>query len=160
MLEIGDEAPDFEGIDDSGKVFRLSDYRGNRVVVYFYPKDDSYNCTKEACSFRDHIHVFEDAGVNILGISGGSAESHRKFKDKNSITFPLLLDVKHKIARKYGAYFPLRILGRELLGTKRITFLIGLDGRIEYIFGGQEGKEKVKSAKHAQQVLKYWKLQL
>jgi peroxiredoxin Q/BCP len=160
MLSVGDEAPDFETIDESGNTFRLSDYRGKRIVVYFYPKDDSYNCKKEACSFRDHIHIFEDAGINIFGISGGTVESHKKFKDKNSIRFPLLVDENHEIARKFGAYSPIKIFGREFLGTKRMTFLIGQDGRIQYIFGGQGNSEKVKSAKHAQQVLKYWRLHL
>ncbi|MFW9920586.1 MAG: peroxiredoxin [Candidatus Thorarchaeota archaeon] len=159
-MRVGDKAPEFETIDESGNPFRLVDHRGKRIVVYFYPKDDSVNCTREACSFRDSFHVFEDAGIPVVGISGGSMKSHRKFKEKNMINFPLLVDRDKSIAKLYGVYKPLRIFGKEILGVQRVTFLIDGNGNIEAIFGGSEGREKVRSSRHAQQVLKYWKLQL
>ncbi len=160
MLKVGDKAPEFETKDETGKPFRLSDHLGKRLVIYFYPKNDSPNCKLEACSFRDSFYVFEDAGIPVVGISGGTTESHQRFKEKNLLNFPLLLDEDNSIAKLYGVYKPLRILGREFLAVKGVTFLIDRYGKIESIFGGSEGRKKVKSGKHAQQVLTYWRLEL
>ena len=160
MLKVGDEAPEFETMDESGNLFRLSDHRGKRIVVYFYPKDDSPNSTRQARSFRDSFYVFEDAGIPVVAISGGSIESHKRFKEKNLINFPILMDEDYSIANLYGVHKPLRILGKEFLGVQRITFLIDCEGRVEAIFGGSEGKEKVNSNNHAEQIITHWKLQL
>lgn len=159
-MKIGDKAPDFETTDEMGNPFRLSDHLGSKIVVYFYPKDDTPGCTAEACSIRDNYDVFEDAGVPIVGISGGSRESHQKFKAKHSINFPLLMDEDYSIAKLYGVYKPIKILGRELLGVKRLTFLIDEQGNIQSIFGGEEGVERVKTGHHAQQIIEQWGLKL
>ncbi len=157
MLQVGDEAPDFETEDDTGKKFKLSDYRGQKLVLYFYPKDFTPGCTAEACSIRDSYHLFEGSGIPIFGISGGSAELHRKFREKYDLPFNILMDEDLTIARLYDTYSRLDILG---MGVRRITYLVGEDGKIEAIFGGSEGLEKVKSRQHADQIANYWGLKL
>ncbi len=160
MLDEGDIAPDFTTVDESGNKFRLSEHRGKRIVLYFYPKDFTPGCTAEACSIRDSYDVFEDAGVPVFGISGGNAESHQKFKEKYDLNFPLLVDEDNEIAKLYGVYKPIKLLGKELLGVKRITFLIDEEGKIEGVFGGSKGVEKVKSSKHAEQIVEFWGLKI
>ncbi len=157
MLEVGDEAPDFETEDDTGKKFKLSDFKGQKLVLYFYPKDFTPGCTAEACSIRDSYQLFEGSGIPIFGISGGSAGLHRKFREKYELPFNILMDEDLSIARLYDAYSRLDILG---MGVKRITYLVGEDGKIEAIFGGSEGLEKVKSSQHADQIANYWGLKL
>ncbi|MHA3964780.1 MAG: peroxiredoxin [Candidatus Thorarchaeota archaeon SMTZ1-45] len=157
MLQVGNEAPDFETEDDAGKKFRLRDYRGQKLVLYFYPKDFTPGCTAEACSIRDGYQFFEGSGIPIFGISGGSAESHQNFREKYALPFNILMDEDLKIAKSYDAYSKLDILG---IGVKRITYLIDEDGKIEAIFGGSEGLDKVKSRKHAEQIINYWGLKL
>lgn len=157
MLQVGDEAPDFETEDDEGRPFKLSEYRGKKLVLYFYPKDFTPGCTAEACSIRDSYKIFDNAGVPIFGISGGSAELHQKFRGKYKLPFNILLDEDYKIAELYDAKSRLTILGA---GTKRITYLINEDGKIEAIFGGSEGIDKVRSKEHAEQLMNFWKLKL
>lgn len=157
MLQVGDVAPDFETKDDTGKSFKLSEYRGQKLVLYFYPKDFTPGCTAEACSLRDSYQLFEDAGITIFGISGGTALTHQKFRGKHQLPFNILVDEELNIAKLYDAYSKLNILG---LGVKRITYLIDEEGKIEVIFGGSEGIDKVKSTQHAQQITKYWGLKL
>lgn len=160
MLKIGDEAPGFETTDETGNPFSLSEHRGSKVVLFFYPADNSVGCTMEACSLRDSYTLFEGSGIPIYGISGGDEESHRKFKRNNSLPFALLMDEDYDIAKLYGVYKPVRILGKEFLGVKRVTFLIDEEGKIEGIFGGDEGIDKVKSNKHAEQLVSFWGLKL
>src|ERR1700681_1535997 len=125
-MKVGEKAPDFKVADDSGKTVKLSDYRGKKVILYFYPKDDTPGCTKEACAFRDGYARFQAAGISVLGCSIDSAESHKAFIRKYRLPFPLLLDPDRSIARAYGAENGIPILGLD----RRITYVIGEDGRI------------------------------
>lgn len=147
MIEEGATAPDFELESDSGETVRLSDLRGSRVVVYFYPKDNTSGCTKEACGFRDHLPQFDEAGVAILGISPDSVASHEKFRAKHHLNFPLLADTDHAVAEAYGAWGKKKMYGREYEGILRSTFVIAPDGRVEKVYA------KVKPAEHAEQLL-------
>ena len=157
MLQVGDAAPDFETEDDEGKPFKLSGYKGKKLVLYFYPKDFTPGCTAEACSIRDSYQLFEGAGISIFGISGGTAMTHQKFRGKHQLPFNILMDEELNIAKLYDAYSKLNILG---MGVKRITYLIDEDGKIEAIFGGSEGMDKVRSKKHAEQLAGFWGLKL
>ncbi|NWF95964.1 MAG: peroxiredoxin [Candidatus Thorarchaeota archaeon] len=156
-MKVGDAVPDFETVDESGRPFRLSDYRGKKVVLYFYPRDFTPGCTAEACSIRDSYQLFEGAGIPIFGVSGGDAEQHRKFKEKHRLPFPILVDEQLKIAKLYGAYSRLGVVG---LGVKRITYLIDEKGTIEGVFGGSDGLDKVRSERHAEQISQFWGLKL
>ncbi|MFX1263155.1 MAG: peroxiredoxin [Promethearchaeota archaeon] len=157
MLRVGDDAPDFQTEDDTGNKFKLSDYRGKKIVLYFYPKDFTPGCTAEACSLRDSYQIFEGSGIPIFGISGGSAELHRKFRGKYNLPFNILMDEDLEIAKLYGAYSRLNVIG---VGVKRITYLIDEEGKIEAIFGGSEGQDKVRSSEHASQIVDHWGLKL
>ena len=140
-------APDFELLDETGTSRRLSDYRGRPVVLYFYPKDDTPGCTKEACSFRDDYSVYEEAGVVILGVSPDSPKSHAKFKEKYNLPFTLLADEEHRVCELYGAWGRKKFMGREYDGVLRTTFLIGPDGTILRVF------PDVKPEGHSKEVL-------
>ena len=157
MLRVGDDAPDFETQDDTGSKFKLSDYRGKKVVLYFYPKDFTPGCTAEACALRDSYRIFEGSGIPIFGISGGSAELHQKFRGKYNLPFNILMDEDLEIAKLYGAYSKMSVIG---MAVKRITFLIDEEGKIEAIFGGSEGMDRVRSSEHASQIASYWGLKL
>jgi len=157
MLQKGDIAPDFETVDDTGKKFKLSDYRGQKLVLYFYPKDFTPGCTAEACSIRDNYQLFEGSGIPIFGISGGTAELHQNFRKKYHLPFNILTDEDLSIAKIYDAYSRLSILG---IGVKRITYLIDEEGRIEGVFGGPEGLDKVRTKEHAEQIITHWGLKL
>ena len=147
VLKAGNKAPDFELQDENGKLQRLSDYRGDTVLLYFYPKDDTPGCTKEACNFRDDYSAYQDAGVTILGVSPDTPESHTKFKEKYALPFTLLADVDHQVAEQYGVWGLKKNFGREYEGIFRTTFLIDPDGMIKEVF------EKVKPADHSAEVL-------
>ncbi len=125
----------------------LSAYRGTWVILYFYPKDDTPGCTKEACAFRDYAKEFADAGVVILGVSKDSVASHKKFADKYRLNFPLLSDVSKEVIRAYGAWGMKKFMGREFEGVKRTTILIGADGTI------QQRYENVNPITHTRQIL-------
>lgn len=157
MLRIGDLAPDFVTEDDTGKKFNLSEYRGKKIVLYFYPKDFTPGCIAEACSIRDSYQIFEGSGIPIFGISGGTAETHQKFRKKYNLPFNILMDENLNIAKQYGTYSKLNIIG---IGVKRITFLIDEEGKIEGIFGGSAGMDRVRSKQHAEQIVNYWGLKL
>ena len=147
MLKEGDEAPDFELPTDTGETVRLSDLGGRRVVLYFYPKDDTSGCTKEACGFRDAHEAYGDRGVAVLGVSPDDVASHEKFRRKYDLNFPLLADTDHSVAEAYGAWGRKKMYGREYEGILRSTFVIGPDGRVEKVY------RKVKPAEHAAEVL-------
>ncbi len=147
MIETGIKAPDFTLTDQDGKTHRLSDYLGRPVVLYFYPKDDTPGCTKEACSFRDSFSEFKRAGVEVLGISVDDEKSHAKFREKYNLPFTLLSDPDKKVVEKYGVWVEKTNYGKRYWGTARTTFLIDENGDIKYVF------EKVKPEEHAQEVL-------
>lgn len=130
-LEAGDPAPQFSLSDADGKKVSLLDFRGTRVIVYFYPADDTPGCTKEACQFNDNLGEFERTGVPVIGISPDDGESHRRFRDKYRLRFPLLTDPGHAVMEKYGAWGEKSMYGKKTVGVIRSTFLIGADGRVE-----------------------------
>jgi peroxiredoxin Q/BCP len=128
---VGDLAPDFALADDSGATVRLSDFRGRRVIIFFYPKDDTPGCTSQACGLRDAWPTFEGADAVVLGISPDSAASHRKFRTKFDLPYPLLVDADHAVALAYGAWGEKSMYGKKYQGILRSHFVIGPDGRIE-----------------------------
>lgn len=147
ILEAGNQAPDFELQDSQGDLRKLSDYAGQTIVVYFYPKDDTPGCTKEACSFRDSYHDFKAAGVEVIGISPDNVKSHSKFSEKHDLPFILLSDPEHKVCEAYGVWGLKKFMGREYYGVLRTTFVIGPDGKIKKVF------KNVKPADHSHEVL-------
>jgi thioredoxin-dependent peroxiredoxin len=146
-LEPGDTAPDFSLPDQDGNKVPLGDFRGRRVLVYFYPKDDTPGCTKEACQFNDNLAGFEQAGVPVLGISPDGADSHQKFRAKHGLRFSLLSDLDHQVAEAYGAWGERRMYGRTFDGVIRSTFLIDEEGRVSRAW------YDVKADGHAAKVL-------
>jgi thioredoxin-dependent peroxiredoxin len=142
----GKAAPDFTLQTDSGESLTLSKLRGKPVVLFFYPKDDTSGCTIEVCSFRDHLPRLQDVDAIVLGISPDSAKSHRKFKEKFQLTYPLLVDEEHTVAERYGVWGEKMLYGRKYMGVMRTTFIIGRDGKVAKVF------EKVKPEEHAIEV--------
>ena len=147
VLNVGDPAPEFELEDSQGKLHRLSDYQGHSIVLYFYPKDDTPGCTKEACSFRDSYQTFRAAGIEVIGISPDSIKSHSKFIEKYDLPFVLLSDPNHKVTEAFGVWGIKKSFGREYEGVYRTTFVIGPEGKITRVF------ENVKPSLHSQEVL-------
>lgn len=130
-LDQGDPAPAFTLPDQDEQPVSLADFRGQRVVVYFYPADDTPGCTKEACQFNDNLRAFADAEVAVLGISPDGADKHRRFREKYGLRFPLLTDADHAVMTAYGAYGEKTLYGRRTVGVIRSTFLVGPDGAVE-----------------------------
>ena len=147
MLKEGTTAPAFKTTDENGDTVSLKDLRGQKVVLYFYPKDDTPGCTKEACSFRDTFAKFKKQGINVLGVSPDSEASHKKFVTKYKLPFTLLADTDRSIAEAYGVWGEKKFMGRKYMGVHRTTFLIDEKGKIKKIF------EKVKPEDHASEVL-------
>jgi len=147
MVKEGTTAPSFKTTDANGEPVNLKDFRGKKVVLYFYPKDDTPGCTKEACSFRDAFSKFKKQGITILGVSPDSEKSHQKFTAKYKLPFTLLADTDHSIADAYGVYGEKKFMGRTYMGIHRTTFLIDEKGKIKKVF------EKVKPEDHADEVL-------
>lgn len=150
MLKIGDNAPSFTTETSSGQPVSSEKLRGQRFVLYFYPKDNTPGCTNEACSIRDNYQYFQNQEIPVYGVSGGSVKSHQKFIDKYNLPFPLLMDEKLELARKFGTY-------KRGNKVARVTFLINENGKIEGIFGGDQGIEKVQAKEHAHQIINFWK---
>jgi len=146
-ISAGEPAPEFTLEDEEGRMHSLSDYSGKPVVLYFYPKDDTPGCTKEACGFRDDYSAYEEAGVVILGVSPDTSKSHAKFKTKYELPFTLLADPDHDVLKLYGVWGLKKSFGREYEGVFRTTFLIGEDGKILRVF------KKVKPAVHSAEIL-------
>jgi thioredoxin-dependent peroxiredoxin len=146
-VDAGDLAPDFELPDETGRVHALSHYRGRKIVLYFYPKDDTPGCTQEACGFRDHHGVFSDVDAVVLGVSPDSVASHGRFVQKYGLNFPLLADEGHAVADRYGVWVEKSRYGRTYMGIARTTFVIGRDGRIACVF------RNVRPEEHEQEVL-------
>lgn len=147
MLRPGDPAPDFTAVDERGRTVSLSDFRGRKVVLYFYPKDDTPGCTREACGFRDRFAELEAAGAVVLGVSPDDAASHARFKEKYGLPFSLLSDHDHRIADAYGVWKERRRFGRTSHGVERTTFVIDEDGRIRAVIRG------VKPEQHPERAL-------
>ena len=147
MVEIGTKAPEFALPDQDGVIRKLSDYRGKPIVLYFYPKDDTPGCTKEACSFRDTFADFKKAGVEVLGVSTDNSESHEKFRKKYNLPFTLLADTDKKVINDYGIWQEKVNYGKKYWGIARTTFLIDKNGNIMHVF------ERVKPDEHAAEVL-------
>ena len=147
MPKEGSVAPNFAAKDANGETIRLKDLRGQKVVLYFYPKDDTPGCTREACSFRDAFADFKKRDIKVLGVSIDSEASHKKFAAKYKLPFTLLADPDHSIADAYGVYGEKKFMGRTYLGVKRVTFLIDEKGKVKKVF------EKVKPEEHARDVL-------
>lgn len=146
MIEEGDRAPEFTLPADDGSSVSLEDLRGRKVVLYFYPRDDTPGCTTEACEFRDLIPRFDDLDAVVLGVSPDSMSSHRKFKEKHDLTFPLLADEDHRVAEAYGVWKEKSMYGRTYWGVERSTFLVGEDGMVLRAW------RKVRPAGHADEV--------
>ncbi|MGI6321457.1 MAG: thioredoxin-dependent thiol peroxidase [Bacteroidales bacterium] len=150
-IEIDKKAPEIVGIDQFGNEIKLSDYLGKKLIIFFYPKDNTPGCTAQACNLRDNYSILQKAGFEIIGISIDSEASHQKFSDKHSLPFPLLPDTEKKIVNDYGVWGEKKFMGRTFLGTKRTTFVIDENGNIEKIF------DKVKTKAHAEQILESYK---
>ena len=146
-LEAGQQAPDFVLQDENGQPHRLSDYRGKVVVLYFYPKDNTPGCTREAEGFRDDYAAFQQAGVVVLGVSPDSPERHIRFKTRHNLPFALLADPEHKVCELYDVWKKKKNFGREYFGVARTTYIIDPEGKIAKVY------KRVKPAGHSQQVL-------
>ena len=143
----GDPAPPFEGVDQNGNPVRLEDFSGRPLALYFYPKDDTPGCTKQACNLRDNMAALASDGVAVVGVSPDDQASHQRFADKYALPFSLLADPDKTILEAYGAWGEKTLYGRKSVGVKRTTFLIGPDGRILHVF------KRPKTADHAQEIL-------
>jgi thioredoxin-dependent peroxiredoxin len=146
-LKVGNKAPDFKLADQNGEVHKLSDYKGKWVLLYFYPKDDTGGCTKEACMIRDNYPSFKKSKIVVLGVSIDPVQKHKKFEQKYQLPFTLLADEQKEVVGKYGVWQKKKFMGREYMGTLRTSFLINPEGKIAKIY------EKVKPDVHATEVL-------
>ena len=148
ILKIGDNAPDFKNLPiDSNKTVSLSDYKGGKIVLYFYPKDDTSGCTKEACAFEENLKALCKLNVAVIGVSKDSVKKHNKFKEKYSLTFPLISDEDSDLCERYGVWKEKSMYGRSYMGIERTTFLIDENGIIEKIWA------KVKVTGHVDDVM-------
>jgi peroxiredoxin Q/BCP len=146
-LTTGDKAPAFSAKDHQGNPVNLEDYKGSKLILYFYPKDDTPGCTAEACNLKDNENVLLKKGFRILGVSADTAARHQKFIDKYGLPFPLIPDTEKEIIKAYGVWGPKKFMGREYEGIHRVTFIIDENGFIENII------TKVKTKDHSQQIL-------
>ena len=147
-LKVGDTAPDFKTNDQDGNPVKLSSYKGQKVILYFYPKDMTPGCTAQACDLRDNYKLLQKQGYAVLGISSDDEKSHRKFADKEKLPFPLLADTDKVVHDKYGTWGEKSMYGRKFMGTLRTTFVIDEKGKIEEIIS------KVETKAHTKQILK------
>ena len=150
QLKEGSEAPLFEGIDQDGKVIKLTDFAGKKIVLYFYPKDNTPGCTAEACNLRDNYASFLKQGFAVIGVSPDSEKSHKGFAGKYSLPFPLIADISKKIMNDYGVWGEKKMYGRSYMGVIRTTFIIDEKGIIEKII------EKVNTSEHTDQIFKLY----
>ncbi|WP_162415637.1 thioredoxin-dependent thiol peroxidase [Cyclobacterium roseum] len=146
-LEVGQKAPDFESKDQDGNPIRLSDFKGKKVVLYFYPKDNTPGCTTQACNLRDNYEALQNAGYVVLGISSDSEKSHQKFIEKHELPFPLIADEDKSVHEAYGTWVEKNMYGRKYMGTARTTFVIDEEGIIKEVIS------KVKTKEHTNQIL-------
>ena len=149
-MEIGDKAPEILGYDENGKEVRLSDFKGKKLVLYFYPKDLTSGCSAEACNLRDNIEALRSEGYAVVGASVDDAKSHQKFIAKHNLPFPLIADTDKKLVEAFGVWGEKSMYGRKYMGTFRTTFIINEEGIVERIIG----PKKIKTKDHANQILK------
>jgi len=149
LLSTGVQAPPISGNDQFGKPVSLEEYRGRKVVLYFYPKDDTPGCTREACAFRDNFPNFQKIGVEVLGVSIDSGAKHSKFAEKYQLPFRLVADEAKSVVEAYGVWGRKKFMGKEYMGTNRVTYLIDEQGMIEKVW------PKVTPASHAEEILNY-----
>lgn len=148
-MNIGDKAPEVLGVNEKGHEIRLSNYKGKKVVLYFYPKDSTSGCTTEACNLRDNYADLRKAGYEVIGVSVDDEKSHRKFIDKNELPFTLIADTDKKLVEQFGVWGEKSLYGRKYMGTFRTTFIINEEGIIERIITPKE----IKVKEHAQQIM-------
>ena len=146
-LKIGDKAPDFKGTIENGQQVSLADFSGKKLVVFFYPADNTPTCTKEACNLRDNYRDFQKGGYEVLGVSPDSERKHVNFINKFELPYHLIADTDKEMLKAYGVWGPKKFMGREFIGVHRVTFVIDEEGIIENII------EKVKAKEHARQIL-------
>ncbi len=146
-LNVGDSAPEFTGKDQNGKALSLSDYKGKKLIVFFYPKDNTPGCTAEACNLRDNYELLQSKGFELLGVSADSEKKHQNFIEKHSLPFPLIADTEKEVINAFGVWGPKKFMGKEFDGIHRTTFLIDEDGKVSHIF------KKVKTKTHTEQIL-------
>lgn len=146
-LQVGDKAPAFSGTIESGETVSLADYKGKKLVLFFYPKDNTPGCTAEACNLRDNYSELKNAGFELLGVSPDSERKHQNFIKKFSLPFPLLADTEQEALKAYGVWGPKKFMGREYIGVHRTTFVIDENGTIEAVI------DKVKTKDHTAQIL-------
>lgn len=146
-LQVGDLAPDFEAKIEDGSTIKLSDYRGKKVVIYFYPKDNTPGCTAQACNLRDNYEELQSQGYVILGVSTDSEKSHQKFIEKQSLPFSLIADTEKEVHNLFGTWGEKQMYGRKYMGTFRTTFVIDEEGKVSEVIG------KVKTKEHTAQIL-------
>lgn len=149
-LQVGEKAPDFKTVDQNENIIELKNFKGKKIVLYFYPEDDTPTCTIQACNLRDNYSLLQKEGFTVLGVSPNDSESHKKFEKKFSLPFTLLADSQHKIIDKYGVWGEKNLYGRKYMGLHRTTFLIDGKGIIQKIF------LKPTNKKHAEQIVKFW----
>lgn len=145
-LKVGQEAPDFEFTSTNGERKLLSDLRGNKIILYFYPKDNTPGCTAEACSLRDAYDEFQPSGVQVVGVSADSEKKHDNFRDKYQLPFPLVADTDHEVIKKYDVWGEKKFMGKVYDGIIRTTFIIDENGNVQHII------DKVKTKTHAEQI--------
>ncbi len=148
-MNVGDKAPEILGFNEKGEEIRLSDYKGKKLVLYFYPKDSTSGCTAEACNLRDNYDALRQAGYEVVGVSVDSEKSHQKFIEKNSLPFHLIADTDKKLVEQFGVWGEKSMYGRKYMGTFRTTFIINEEGIVERIIGPKE----IKTKDHAAQIL-------
>lgn len=149
MINVGDKAPEVVGVNEKGEEIRLSDYKGKKIVLYFYPKDNTSGCTAQACNLRDNYADLRKAGYEVIGVSVDSIQSHQKFIEKNNLPFTLIADTDKKLVEQFGVWGEKKLYGKTYMGTLRTTFLIDEEGVVERIISPKE----VKTKEHAAQIL-------
>lgn len=146
-LNVGDPAPDFKGVNENGETISLADFKGKKLVLFFYPRDNTPGCTAAACSLRDNFAALQSQGFEMLGVSPDSAEKHRKFIDKFNFPFSLIADTEQEVLKAYGVWGPKKFMGKSYVGVIRTTFIIDEKGMISEVIS------KVKTKTHAEQIL-------
>ena len=149
MIEIGDKIPALLGTDQDGKEYTRESLKGQKVILYFYPKDNTSGCTAEACSLRDSWQELRDKGYTVIGVSKDSAKSHKKFRENHNLPFPLIVDDETKLQEAFGVWVEKKMYGRAYMGTLRSTFIIDEEGTVRHKMSGKE----IKTGSHAEQLL-------